>query len=720
MKFKPSILCLIFTGLTAEFHPATAQFSAPAPNVSWGATYTPGNYWTGNAPHDSGANSVDPTIAAGPDRLVLAYESSLDQFYDPAHGDDNLNNHYDAFNVVLGPSLPAPQDGFITSQPQVLIDSACPDGLGGTHTCYILLGQSLRSSDHSAEIAIAASSWTGQQEYGTWNSAAFDVSQNHSLYPARIRAGSTSNAVIVAADMYDWGTKSFQFSEVWIIPKAGLYPAGGQRPSYRYFAVLNNADGRPAQEVVPAASYVDSPVGYLLNAYKPASGGTENRITVWTIDTTDLSNPKLSGSTLTVDPYEEPPTAAQAGTDVRITTWDEAITSAVLQTNGLWAAQTTGCTFDGDSTERSCVRWYQLDATGSAILQQSTNGWSGAWVYYPSIAANSRGEATILFNASSENFDVGLYYMGRRSGDPSGAPSQIATLRAGNACFVRPNGSYYTVGGNTAVSLDLSDNESFWLFGAVATGNSQDCQSNHWGTWLGRITWAASAPSSSPQAVSAATFASGPVAPGSLISIFGTNLASGTQAAASVPLTTNLAGISVSANGVALPLLFVSPTQINAQLPFEITDTATLTVTANGVAGAPFRVNVANAAPGIFQFSGTRAVATNSDYSLNTSSNPAQTGSFITVYITGQGPFDNSIADGAGAPSSPLSKTSATTTASIGGKTATVLFSGATPGLVGVSQVNVVVPNGIPDGDNSLVITIGGVSSNSTTISVRN
>jgi uncharacterized protein (TIGR03437 family) len=720
MKFKPSILSLVLTGLTTQFQPAAAQFPAPAPNVSWGATYTSGNYWTGNAPHDSSANSADPAIIAGPGRIVLAYESSLDQFYDPAHGDDNINNHYDPFNVVLGSALPAPQDGFITGQPQVLIDRDCPDGLGNKRDCYILLGESLRQSDHSAEIAIAASSWTGQQEYGTWNTIAFDVSQNHSVYPGRIRAGSTINAVIAAADMYDWNTQSFQFSEVWIVPKAGLYPASGQRPFYRYFTGLKNADGSPAHEVVPAVSYVDSPASYLLNTYKPGSG-TENRITVWQIDTTDLSNPKLSGSTMTVDPYGEPPAAAQAGSDVRITTWDEAITSAVLQANGLWATQTIGCTFDGDSAERSCVRWYQLDQTASTIVQQSTNGWLGVWVYYPSIAANSRGDATILFNASSENFDVGLYYMGRSGGDPSGTLSTIAALHAGNACFVRPNGSYYTVGGNTAISLDPSDNQSFWMFGAFATGNSQDCKANHWGTWLGRITWPASTPSSSsPQVVNSATLTSGPVAPGSLISIFGTNFASTAQAAAAVPLTTNLAGVSVSANGIALPLLYVGPTQINAQLPFEITGASMLTVTTNGVAAAPFRVNVTKTAPGIFQFSGNRAVATNSDYSLNTSSNPAKAGSFMTVYITGQGGLDNSIADGAGAPSSPLSSTSDTTTVNIGGKTANVLFSGATPGLVGVSQVNVVVPNGIPDGDNSLVVTIGGVPSNSTTVSVRN
>ena len=211
------------------------------------------------------------------------------------------------------------------------------------------------------------------------------------------------------------------------------------------------------------------------------------------------------------------------------------------------------------------------------------------------------------------------------------------------------------------------------------------------------------------------------MAPGSLITIFGKNLAGSTQSASTFPLPTNLAGVSVSANAMTVPLLYASPNQINAQLPFGITGTTTtLTVTTNGVAGSPMRVDVAKTAPGIFQFSGNRAVATNQDNSLNTSSNPAKIRSVITVYITGQGAFDNPIPDGAAAPSSPLSRTAVNTIATIGGQPANVLFSGATPGLAGIAQVNVAVPGGVQAGDIPLVITIGGVASNSTTISVTN
>src|SRR5882724_8689345 len=86
---------------------------------------------------------------------------------------------------------------------------------------------------------------------------------------------------------------------------------------------------------------------------------------------------------------------------------------------------------------------------------------------------------------------------------------------------------------------------------------------------------------SSGGVVNAASFTA-PVAPGALISIFGVNLAPQTAAASQIPLPTSLAGVSVRFNNnVFAPLLFVSSTQINAQLPWEVVANGTVTVTVN-------------------------------------------------------------------------------------------------------------------------------------------
>ena len=486
MQFKCSFLLLACGAFLPLASSVMAQSSTPAPNVSWGATLTSGNYWTGWAPHDSRANLVDPALVVGTDRLVTAVESQMNQFNDPWHGDDHVGNNSFAFNEVLGSALPAPQDGYITSTPQLLLDRTCPDGLGNQHDCCILIGRSLRASDHSAEIVIAASSWTGPQEYGTWNSVAFDVSHGHMVFPERLTAGETGNAIILCANMVDWNG-NFQYSEIWSIPKAGLYPGGGQRPSYFGITGLKNADGSPASELVPAISYVDGSFTYLINAYTPGSGKTSNQITLWKIDTEQPTAPKLVYWTVTVSDYGEPTAAEQAGSNTRITAWNSGFTNAVLQVNGLWAVQTSGCVFPNDSALRSCARWYQLD--GPSVVQQGMYGWPGAYIYFPSIAANAQGDVTIAFNASSAQFDVGLYYTGRRASDPPNMLNDIAVLQPGGGCYVRPLGRLNPLAGSTAVSLDLSDGVSFWIFGAYSAGTSTDCASNQWGTWLGRVTW---------------------------------------------------------------------------------------------------------------------------------------------------------------------------------------------------------------------------------------
>jgi uncharacterized protein (TIGR03437 family) len=210
--------------------------------------------------------------------------------------------------------------------------------------------------------------------------------------------------------------------------------------------------------------------------------------------------------------------------------------------------------------------------------------------------------------------------------------------------------------------------------------------------------------------VNAASYQAGPVAPGSLIALFGQNMAQ-TVATASYPLPTTLAGSSLTINGVAAPLYYASPTQINAQVPFATasgTATAVLTVGGAALPAASFMAQAT--APGLF-------LARNADGSANSSGQPAAVGSMITVYGTGQGMVDNPIADGAAAPASPPSKPTATVTAILGGQPAQVSSISLAPGLAGVFQATIQVPNLAP-GDYPLIVSIGGASSNSVVISV--
>jgi uncharacterized protein (TIGR03437 family) len=227
------------------------------------------------------------------------------------------------------------------------------------------------------------------------------------------------------------------------------------------------------------------------------------------------------------------------------------------------------------------------------------------------------------------------------------------------------------------------------------------------------------------------------VAPGSLVSIFGTNLATTTASASSVPLSTSLGGVSVTFNNIAAPLVFVSHSaangdQINAQLPYELAGLSSAQVVVNdGTASAPQTVQLAAQAPGIFFIGSGQAVAYgNSDYAF-----AAPTGSIpgvaahpakildpqtLVILTTGLGAVDPSIATGVG--DANLHKTIATPVVTVGGVNAPVVFSGLAPGFPGVYQINITVPAGSPTGNAiPLQIQMGGITtSNQITIAVSN
>jgi uncharacterized protein (TIGR03437 family) len=149
----------------------------------------------------------------------------------------------------------------------------------------------------------------------------------------------------------------------------------------------------------------------------------------------------------------------------------------------------------------------------------------------------------------------------------------------------------------------------------------------------------------------------GPVAPGQLITLYGTGLGPAQGIAGSIsgpdPATTSLGGVSVTFDGVAAPLAYAGPSQINASVPFEVaTNPSTvMKVMANGNVVASRQFAVAASSPGLFidttvynQSCGVvtvgafSAVALNADGSRNSCANPAKVGSTVTIFLNGVGP----------------------------------------------------------------------------------
>jgi trimeric autotransporter adhesin len=221
--------------------------------------------------------------------------------------------------------------------------------------------------------------------------------------------------------------------------------------------------------------------------------------------------------------------------------------------------------------------------------------------------------------------------------------------------------------------------------------------------------------------VNAASDGAGAVSPGEIITLFGANVGPATAAyltLAAGKVSTKIGNTQVLFDGVAAPLIYVSATQINAIVPYEIAGRAVTEVLTifNGAASAPFLLSVADTAPAIFTDgeNGTgQGAILNQNGTVNGASNPAAPGSIISIYATGEGQLNPPGVTGSVTPNvPPFPKPVAPVSVTIGGQPAQIDYAGEAPGLVsGVLQVNAAVPHSLPAGRATLVITFGANSS---------
>ncbi|HEV3201474.1 MAG TPA: hypothetical protein VGZ73_26425 [Bryobacteraceae bacterium] len=221
-----------------------------------------------------------------------------------------------------------------------------------------------------------------------------------------------------------------------------------------------------------------------------------------------------------------------------------------------------------------------------------------------------------------------------------------------------------------------------------------------------------------------------PIAPGGLISIYGLNLSDSTGQSSALPLPQQLNGTQVLLGNQLLPILYTSSGQLNVQVPYAVPVNTQyqLTVERGNTYSVPQALVVAAGEPGIFtvnqQGSGQGQIVKSDGVTLAQPATPASIGETVVIYCTGLGAVTPKVKEGSPAPGvPPLSMTDNSVSVTIGGEPATVLFSGLTPGSVGLYQINAVVPSGIVTGDVvPVVIGVAGQTSPTSppvTMSVR-
>jgi uncharacterized protein (TIGR03437 family) len=212
------------------------------------------------------------------------------------------------------------------------------------------------------------------------------------------------------------------------------------------------------------------------------------------------------------------------------------------------------------------------------------------------------------------------------------------------------------------------------------------------------------------------------VAPGSIISIFGQSLASVVQVGPVNPLAQTIAGTSVTINNSILPLLFVSPQQINAQIPSNLANgNYTLEVQNTGQPEVSGTLTVTRDAPGLFFSiigSTAYAMAFHADGSMVTTNSPAAPGETVSLLGTGFGPYQKSVLDGF-FPPNPAPALSDSVVLSVGNAKPTAT-STAAPGFTGVVSTQFEVPTGLASGTSvPVLVTINGVDSNTVMLPIQ-
>jgi|HubBroStandDraft_6_1064221.scaffolds.fasta_scaffold91790_1 uncharacterized protein (TIGR03437 family) len=297
-------------------------------------------------------------------------------------------------------------------------------------------------------------------------------------------------------------------------------------------------------------------------------------------------------------------------------------------------------------------------------------------------------------------------------------------------------------GNGSAFKVSPSSSDMFYSQGAQVTVTAMPNNGFKFGHWTGAL--AGSYPTgtvtmTAPESVVAnmgtvpyivpagiqnavGTTPSTAMAPGSIISIYGESLASGVQVGPANPLAQTINGTTVTINSTILPLLFVSPQQINAQLPSSLGDgNYTLEVQNTGLPEVSGTLTVARNAPGLFfntVGSTAYAMAFHADSSMISSTSPASAGETISFLGTGFGPYKTPVFDGFFPPNPPPAVDDSVVL-SVGGVNPSST-STAAPGFTGVVTTQFQVPTGLPSGTSVPVfVSINGVESNTVMLPIQ-
>jgi uncharacterized protein (TIGR03437 family) len=514
---------------------------------------------------------------------------------------------------------------------------------------------------------------------------------------------STSNGTTLASAL------SYIPETVWNDSTTNSPAAGGggssvffPKPSWQTGAGVPNDGARDVPDIALAASPDH-------NGYLVYTGGTLS-----VFGGTSVGAPTFSGMVALLNQYQ-----ALNGAASGMGNLNPRLYSLAQSSPSMFHDVTNGnniVTITCNTRQRNCVAgsfgysagagYDQASGLGSVNAYNLVTGWTGA------TNAVTPGTTSMILTSSAASVDAGgsITLTASVTAPNGGVPLGSVTFQAGGTLVgtaVLNAGSSKSIAtlNLAATALVLGANK----ISAQYAGNASYATSTASTTVT--VTTTSSGPPNITSLTNGASFRTS-YAPGMLLSIFGSKLAPAAASASTVPLPSQMAGVTVTINGENTPLLYVSPTQLNVQLPYDVTPntTATIVVNNNGNTGIS-SFTPAAAAPGIFVDSQFEPVPSTS----------GARGQIVTLFVTGAGAVSPLVATGtapaAGTPVANLPKPQGLTV-TVGGLPATVQFAGIPAGLVGVVQVNYQIPTTVTLGANAVVVQVGEVSSPPATLTV--
>ncbi|HEY4359461.1 MAG TPA: protease pro-enzyme activation domain-containing protein [Bryobacteraceae bacterium] len=351
----------------------------------------------------------------------------------------------------------------------------------------------------------------------------------------------------------------------------------------------------------------------------------------------------------------------------------------------------------------------QATGLGSVDVSALAAAWSGAALSSGPPVTSSHFQLSLLSSLNAPAAGDVVFIIATVTSTDGSTPTGVVTFQAGGTVL----GSAQLAGSAGSATATVQVQASQLAGNGIITASyGQEASASV----TVSVTGAGSGPVPSIAAlVNGASLQTG-FAPGGIMTVFGSQLALAVGLASNIPLPVSMNGVAVTINGVAAPLYYVGPGQLNIQIPYEtpVGSVATLEINNNGqLTSQSFRV--AAEAPGIFTTAGNAPVPTVS----------AAAGQIATLYVTGTGSVSPAVSTG-GAPAQGASVASlpaplaTPVTVTVGGKAATIQFVGIPPGEVGAAQINYQIPSGLAAGAQPVIVSIGGVSSPAATITITN